>query len=240
MVNIKRRSLLLGACAATAAAIARPRLALAAPPKQIILIPIYWGQWWIPAQGNAYSWANVNALMSTIVGGRYMDGLNQYGLGRGFVSKTYVWPVDPPASGFTDAMRDTIFRLAINGGHVGSPADYDLNTQKPFYALIVKPGVEHLLDPSNAPDTGTGAYHYPFNASYWDDGTWDGQVCWVKGDSTALGTAQRITHEMAEAYSGVGEIADMCQSLPPVRVDGVDVPQYWSQANRSCWPPGDR
>lgn len=207
--------------------------------KQLVLVPIYWGEWWVPALGNSYNWAEVNGLLQTVVGGRYTDYLNQYGMGRGYVSRTYVYPVDPPNSGFTDGMRDFVFRTAINDGHVYAPSDYDLNIQQPFYCLIVKPGVEHLLDPSLMPDVNTGAYHYNFNRSYWDSGRWGGQVCWVKGDSTSMGTMQRLVHEMAEAYSGVGEISDQCQSTGLVSVDGLQVPQYWSVADNSCCPPAD-
>jgi hypothetical protein len=208
--------------------------------KQIVIVPIYWGDWWVPARGSPYNWAEVNGLLQTVVGGRYMDCLNQYGIGRGVVSKTYVYPLDPPSSGFSDPMRDWMFKTAINGGHVPAPTDYDLNTQEPFYCLIVKPGVEHLLDPSLAPDVATGAYHYPFLEQYWDGGTWPGgQVCWVKGDSSISGTIQRIVHEMAEAYSTAGEISDQCQSQGPVVVDGITVPQYWSVADNACCPPPD-
>lgn len=48
--------------------------------KKMWLFPIYWGEWWVPAKNNAYNWAEVNGLMSTVVGGRYMDGLNQMAL----------------------------------------------------------------------------------------------------------------------------------------------------------------
>jgi hypothetical protein len=44
---------------------------------------------------------------------------------------------------------------------------------------------------------------------------------------------------MAEAYSTAGEISDTCQANAPILVDGVSVPQYWSVANNSCWPPPD-
>lgn len=105
------------------------------------------------------------------------------------------------------------------------PGDCDLSTQEPFYCLIVKPGVEHMQEqPSGAwtPDSSTGAYHSPFSYVDPDNGvTWNGQKCWVKGDSTALGTVQCWVHEMAEAYSTAGEISDKCQSNGPVLVDGV-------------------
>lgn len=208
--------------------------------KQIIIIPIYWGAWWVPAANNAYNWAEVNGLLQTAVGGRYMDCLNQYGLGRGWVSTTHVYQLDPPVSGFSDYMRDYMFRTAIDGGHVPAPSDFDLARQQPFYCLIVKPGIEHLLAPSLAPDINTGAYHYPFQSEYWAGGAWPGgQVCWVKGDSTSQGTVQRVLHEMAEAYSAAGEISDKCASQGPVVVDGVRVPQYWSVADNACCPTAD-
>ncbi len=207
--------------------------------KQMVIIPIYWGGWWAtrgPVGRSAA--AEMNGILQTIVGGRYMDCLSQYGIGRGYVARSYVYPVDPPASGFTDSMRDYVFSLAINQGHVPTPGDFNLNLQRPFYCLIVKPGVEHLLDPSLAPDVNSGAYHYSKN--YWNGGPWPGgQVCWVKGDTTIAGTVQRLIHEMAEAYSGAGEIADKCQGAGSVVVDGVTVPQYWSVADNSCCPEPD-
>ena len=205
--------------------------------KQIVVIPIYWGPWWIPAAGNAYNWAEVNGLLQTVVGGRYMDYLNQYGVGRGNVSTTYVHPLDPPELGFSDCMRDHMFRLAINGGHVPAPSDYDLARQQPFYCLLVKPGIEHLRSPSLSPDVNTGAYHYPFQPAYWDGGRWsDGQVCWVKGDMTVGGTVRRLLHEMAQACSGAGQISDRTRTADPAVGDGVTVLQYWSVATDACQP----
>ena len=72
--------------------------------KQMLLFPIYWGEWWVPAQNNSYKWAEVNGLMGTVVGGRYMDGLNQYGIERGSVGRTFVYPIDPPTFGFADVV----------------------------------------------------------------------------------------------------------------------------------------
>lgn len=216
--------------------------------KEMILVPIYWGEWWVPAKGNTYNWAEVNGLMSNVVGGRYMDGLNQYGIGRGSITRSYVHQVDPPAGGFTDAELHAIFKVAIDDERVPQPDDFDLERQQAFYSLIVKPGIEHLRDATpdgkvaqGTPDVETGAYHFGFSYDYTDGrGTWGGQACWVKATPTAIGTIQRWAHEMAEAYSaGSGEISDLCESNHPVLVDGVSVPQYWSVADNSCWPPSD-
>ena len=205
--------------------------------KQIVVIPIYWGQWWIPTAGNAYNWAEVNGLLESVVGGRYMDYLNQFGVGRGGVSTTYVHPLDPPELGFSDGMRDHMFRLAINDGHVPAPSDHDLARQQPFYCLLVKPGIEHLRSPSLAPDVRTGAYHYPFQPTYWDGGSWpDGQVCWVKGDMTVGGTVQRLLHEMAEACSGAGQISGRSHTEDRAVGDGVAVLQHWSVTTHACQP----
>lgn len=215
--------------------------------KQMILIPIYWGDWWVPARGNSYNWLDVNGLMTRVVEGRYMDGLNQYEIERGTVSKTHVVQQDPPATGFGDAQFQAIFRQAIDDGNVPRPDDFDLVTQLPFYSLLVKPGVEHLRDATsdgtvaqNTPDVNTGAYHFGFTYRYVDARhDWHGQACWVKSDTSADGTVARWVHEMAEAYSGHSEVADQCQNGPRVLVDGVSVPQYWSEAEGTCWPPSD-
>lgn len=215
--------------------------------KQMIAIPIFWGDWWVPVHNNAYNWLDVNGMMAKVIGGRYMDGLNQYGYERGSVQRPFVYEVDPPATGFGDTGMQNMFRTAIDDGQVPKPDDFDLSTQQPFYCLFVKPGVEHLRDATadgtvaqDAPDINTGAYHFGFNYNY-DDGRtpWRGQACWVKSDTTAAGTVVRWAHEMAEAYSGNSEIADRCQGNPPVLVDGVVVPQYWSVTDNTCWPPDD-
>jgi hypothetical protein len=30
--------------------------------KPMMLCPIYWGDWWVPARQNAYNWAEVDVL----------------------------------------------------------------------------------------------------------------------------------------------------------------------------------
>lgn len=216
--------------------------------KQMIVIPIYWGDWWVLARGNAYSAPEVNGLMAKVVQGRYMDGLNQYGFGRGAVSGMYVFQEDPPDRGFGDSEMQGMFKTAIDEGHVPTPDDFDLESQQPFYCLLVKPGIEHLRDATSdgtvaqdTPDVNTGAYHFGFTYTYPDArAPWHGQACWVKSDTTELGTVGRLVHEMAEAYSGNSEISDRCQSNAPVLVDGVLVPQYWSVADNECWPHDDK
>jgi hypothetical protein len=216
--------------------------------KQMIVIPIYWGDWWLLARGNAYSAPDVNGLVTKVVQGRYMDGLNQYGFGRGAVSGMYVFQEDPPDRGFGDTKMQWMFKTAIDEGHVPTPDSFDLETQQPFYCLLVKPGIEHLRDatsdgkvPQDTPDVNTGAYHFGFTYTYPDArARWHGQACWVKSDTTATGTVGRLVHEMAEAYSGNSEISDRCQSNAPVLVDGVVVPQYWSVKDNECWPHDDK
>jgi hypothetical protein len=34
--------------------------------KQMIILPIFWGNWWLPDQG-AYNWAEVGGLMGRVV-----------------------------------------------------------------------------------------------------------------------------------------------------------------------------
>jgi hypothetical protein len=216
--------------------------------KRMRLVPIYWGEWWLPAQGNAYNWTDVNQRMAVVVTGRYMDGLNQYGIGRGAIDRAYVHQIDPPDQGFTDYNVQWLFKMAIDNGLIFDPLDFDLSTDQPFYCLIVKPGIEHLRDATpdgsvaqGTPDTGTGGYHFGFSYDYGDSrGTWTGQACWIKSAPDLDGTVQRWVHEMAEAYSvGAGEIADRCQGNNPVVVDGVLVPQYWSAMDNDCRPLSD-
>jgi hypothetical protein len=213
--------------------------------KRMMLCPIYWGDWWVPVRHNAYNWAEVNGQMANVVSGRYMDGLNQYGIGRGAVTRTYVHQIDPPTWGFTDYNTAWLFKLAIDGNLIARPDDFDLDTELPFYCLIVKPGIEHRATKDNLPveqwptEPTLGAYHYGFSYDF-EDGRkpWSGQACWVKGDAAIGGTIARWVHEMAEAYAGA-EIADKCQGQGLELVDGVPVPQYWSNADSACRPEGD-
>ncbi len=200
--------------------------------KQLILVPVYWGQWWVPSSGNVYSWAAVSAAMGAVVRGRYMDGLNQYGFGRGAVSKTYVYPVDPPAGGIDEADLQRMLQTAVTAGHLAKPDEFDLQVQQPFYSVILQPGIQREADES---------YQFTFSYDY-DDGRepWAGQACWIRGDMTAAGTVRRWVTEMAEACTrGRGEISGRCQHRPPVFVDRVNVPQYWSVLDNACWPPSD-
>jgi hypothetical protein len=217
--------------------------------KRMRIVPIFWGEWWLPRLSNPYNWTDVNEQMAIVVTGRYMDGLNQYGIGRGAMDRAYVHQIDPPEQGFTDYNVQWMFRMAIDDGLVFDPLEYDLTIDQPFYCLIVKPGIEHLRDATpdgsvaqGTPDTSVGGYHFGFSYDYGDSrGTWSGgQACWVKAAPDLNGTVRRWVHEMAEAYSvGVGEIADKCQGNDPVLVDGVLVPQYWSAVDNGCKPLSD-
>jgi hypothetical protein len=203
--------------------------------KQLILIPIYWGEWWAPTRTNAYSWSDVNGAAAAVVGGRYMDGLSQYGIGRGAVSKTYLCRVDPPAGSFSPSSVHRMLWTAIDSGYVAKPDEFDLQAQQPFYSVIVQPG-------AGAPaETARAAYHFEFSYDYGDGREpWIAQACWVRGDATAVGTVCRWVQEMAEACTeGHGDISDRCQGRPPVLVDRVNVPQYWSVLDNACWPPPD-
>jgi hypothetical protein len=101
--------------------------------KRMRLVPIYWGQWWLPALGNAYDWAEVNVRMATVITGRYMDGLNQYGIGRGAIERPYVHQIDPPEEGFSDNVH-WLFKMAIDNALVPEPDDFDLSTDQPSTA----------------------------------------------------------------------------------------------------------
>lgn len=200
--------------------------------RQLILVPVFWGEWWVPARGNVYSWADVNGTMARVVAGRYLDGLNQYGVGRGALSKTHVHQVDPAPDGFGEADLQWMLRTAIAAGHLARPDEFDLQAQQPFYSLILQPGAERQPDES---------YQFDFTFDYGDGREpWTGPACWIRADVTAAGTVRRWAREIAEACTrGRGGIAERCQDGPPVFVDRVSVPQYWSVLDNACWPPPD-
>lgn len=196
--------------------------------KQVILIPIFWGEWWTPALGHAYKWADVTTPMARVVSGRYMDGLNQYGLGRGTVSKTYLHQVDPAPGGFGEVNLQWVVRSAIESGRVARPDEFDLETQLPCYSVIVAPDPEHDAEQSS-----------PFDVSHGSN-PWVGRACWVRADQTAAGTVRRWVRELARACTeGHDDVVDRCQAGSPVFVDRVSVPRYWSVQDDACWPPPD-
>jgi hypothetical protein len=218
---------------------------------KMLLVPIYWGPWWEPSAKHSYNWQDVNELMTSVVSGRYMDGLNQYGIGRGSVATPWISPVDPPDTGFGDVQLKEVIKTAIDEGHVPAPFFLGAEEELPFYSLIVKPGIEHLRTATpdgkvkdGDPDTQAGGYHFPFSYEHqmgaFPSAKWQGQACWIKAGADPLDTVQRWAHEMAEAYvSGFGEIADMCEDKKPVWIEGVALPLYWSQADNACMPIPD-
>jgi hypothetical protein len=203
------------------------------PLREMTIHPIFWGDWWLPVRDNDYNWGDVFAAIYTAVTGRYMDELNQYNIGRGRIGKVYVHTSDPPSTGWTDYQHGALLKLAIDEGHIESPFKRGKN-ELPFYCVIVKPGIEHM-NADGKPEPDLWGYHFPFVYELPGLMQWSGQACWVKGQATAEETAAICAHEFTEAYAG-SEIADMCEQNPRVQVDGVRLPQYFSQRRNACWP----
>lgn len=200
--------------------------------KQVILIPIFWGEWWTPSLGNAYNWADLTAPMARVVTGRYMDGLNQYGFGRGTVSKTYLHQVDPAPGGFGEVNLQWVVRSAVDAGHVARPEEFDLATQQPCYCVIVAPDPNHDIEESA---------HFDVSHDVGDGRSpWVGAACWVRADETAAGTVRRWVREITRVCTVDHDfVADRCEAESPVFVDRVSVPQYWSAQDHACWPAAD-
>jgi hypothetical protein len=218
---------------------------------QLIFWGVYWNQNPVPAI------ADIESAVQIIVSGPYMDSLNQYGVGRGSVRGTTIWPFDPPVVvpqldnpgrpfTFQDAGR--LVTGLIDGGTLPEPdEDWQL-----LHCVFVPPYA-----------TFTNFQIIGQNGSVtWNDydlGDVDNDpihFLWVGSDGTLDYITTVLSHELAEAVTDPGggtgivagpgtpgcppqgscQIGDVCTSICGA-VSGVKVQAYWSQTAGTCVLP---
>jgi hypothetical protein len=207
--------------------------------SNVIVVPIFWGKSWAANPGvNAFVGAT-----STIVSGRYIQGLAQYGVSPGAVASPLVvdWS-DPPVQ-FSDGDIEGEIQIAMWNNQVPWPAFLG---SRALYVVFVPPGYTN-------PSAGVNV-----NGSHSFFGTIEGTVyyAWVATSNVAV-TTTRLSHEIVEALTdpegggnnffdpsetcagatGWCEIGDVCQGLQQ-SLGGTTVEAYYSRSDDACIIPG--
>jgi hypothetical protein len=212
--------------------------------QRVCVVPLFWGAQWVPNITNPNSpnptTLQVATNINSIVTGPYMDGLAQYGVGRGSVQA--IGPFDhitsssePPNPFTTNNVWNTVIKPALDSNSIPRPDDGSGNQY--FYVVFMPPGAN--------PGSNLGGFHtsYNYNGS-------QAHIAWVLNNG--LGFITRLfSHELNEAVSdpegsaynfnakacpgvsGWCEIGDVCQNLNGL-VNGISVQDYWSQVDQAC------
>lgn len=224
---------------------------------QIKLYALYWGSAWNPQTtgGSAVTRQALDAYLSDLVSGAYMDLLAEYSTGgisiqRGrFLGSAIIGPDPGPQIADSDLRNQIQQRLAD-----GSIPAWDSNT---LYAVFLPSGTtlsqggasscqqycgyhDAILDANNNPVAYYAALPYP-----------DCAGCAVGANGTSLAPFDALTavtsHEVAEAITDPvpgsgwyddanGEIGDIC-AWQLATLDTYTVQQEWSNAANSCVGP---
>jgi hypothetical protein len=197
------------------------------------------------------------ALLTDLVAGPFMNGLAQYGVGRGTVSAVTVSSShNPPSKSTWDVSgkddRDQL--LAFLADNLVSPKPSVNETNLLYMMLLPRTlSLTNGKNPDGTVNTNVCGWHghWKFNDhSDRDDLFW----CVVRTDHASTATAKSfvqsvafcVGHELAEAVSdrdpqgwhgddGNGcEIGDLCEQLGTHDYRGWQVQQYWSQWAQTC------
>ncbi len=204
----------------------------------VSLVLLFWGNAWTDERTMPSADAIANA-MQKMLAGPYMSALDQYGIGRGKLTRALIVLSDPPDPFGRDDWHDLIWNL-IDQGTFPEPED---DGGRNLYMIVAPPHVK-FDDPKP-----TGAHGYPGDYDF----PFDYDVAWggyVLNDGTLDTVTARLSHEIVEACTDPeddgwtidgrsrpnAEIGDVCENTVGV-VDGVMVQGYWSQRDRACIIP---
>jgi len=198
---------------------------------------IFWGTAWTNPS-TAPRASQVIAAVNNILGGPYMSGLRQYGIGFGSLRGAIIALTDPPNPFSRDDWHNLIWDL-IDQGTFPEPDDAG---GRNLYMLILPPGI--------ASGQGVCGIHghpgdYDFPADY--DTAWAG---FVINDGNIDTVTSKLSHELVEACtdpeddgwridgraSTDAEVGDVCVNTIS-RMNGVTVQGYWSKFDRACLIP---
>jgi hypothetical protein len=207
---------------------------------------ILWGHFFV---SNPDAVATVSELVTSIVEGRYMNNLVQYGIGRGSFVDVAVVDTNsnepaPDSLSPGDAQDQLISWLRAE---LIAPAPA-VNEHNLLYLLFPPPST--ALTPT---DVDFGGYHRygKFNSdSNGDDLFWaifrtgSGFANQSSGDSLIRSLGPIVSHEMTEAFTDRDddgfltdngcEVSDLCEAMSNFTHQGFQVEHYWSNWDRSC------
>ena len=198
---------------------------------------IFWGTAWTDPSIAPRATEVINAV-DNILGGPYMSGLRQYGIGFGSLRGAIIALTDPPNPFSRDDWHSLIWDL-IDQGTFPEPDD---EGGRNLYMLILPPGIasgQGVCGIHGHP----GDYDFPFDY----DTAWAG---FVINDGNLEEVTTRLSHELVEACtdpeddgwiidgrpSNDAEIGDVCLTTVS-SVNGVTVQAYWSKFDRACLIP---
>lgn len=212
---------------------------------------ILWGHFYVE---HSDAVDTVRQLVTAIVAGRFMNGLAQYGVGRGSLVDVAVIDTssnDPAPAELSDGDAEDRLKGWLRASFIGpAPA---VNERNLLYLLF--PPTSTVLTPA---DEGFCGYHRStkFNdASHNDDLFWatfrSHSANQSSGDSLIRSMAFCISHEMNEAFtdrdshgyraSNGCEIGDLCEAFGSTSggattfpYQGFGVERYWSNWDHGC------
>lgn len=213
------------------------------------LIPILWGHDYVK---NPIITNQIKKMLLDLVTGPFMNGLAQYGVGRGQVDEPIIIDDQNPPSTITytdsnNQLKDEITKRLINWIDLGivpsHPSNNDINQ---FYLIIPPSQTAPLFFNGQGDPIGNGvqAWHNKGKTDppspptyYWaiiktnDVGGPQNTKEFVNG------ITPKISHELVEQFvdrnDSFEEIGDPCNNTL-VNYKGWQVQQYWSEWNKGC------
>ena len=202
---------------------------------------LFWGNAWQSDPNLSSLASQIYGDCLTIMRGRYLDGMRQYGTGgSGRITGANFVLSNPPNPVTIDDVGNLVWDL-IDAGHFPDPHD---SPGPNYYCAFTLPGVLRKDHP-----TATGEHSFADDTDLFDTARiWTGWVGF--GDIDRL--TKSFSHELVEFCSDPGgdgwqveprnddgpwnEIVDVCAGAAG-QLDGVMVEAYYSAQDRSCIIP---
>lgn len=234
---------------------------LASHDKRVLkrpkVVPIYWDQFFI---ANPDVVTEANKLLHDLVRGPFMNGLAQYGVGRGTIAKEIVIdtnatpvPATPwDSGGNADAVQLT--KWLLDGVVTPEPEQNQLSLMFVIF-LPLTLTLTNGKDNAGVPVTDICGWH---DHSRYNEGAGQDDLFWaVISTNSARQTSSHtfvddisfcVGHELAEAFTNPSEdgyfdtnceLGDICEvdssgALATFNYRGWHVEPYWSNWDRAC------
>ena len=200
-----------------------------------------WGQFY---DDNPEALKNASLLCSDLITGPYLNGLAQYGVGRGSMVSGPARIIfnPPPATLSEDEARKQLLDILRNLS-IGPRKDED----SLLFVLFLSPDTKPTIS------TGKNDFCGYHESAKFNDDSKDNDVfyCIIRTDSADKTSGAAfiksvsfcVSHEIAEAvtsrdgrgyHKGACEIGDLCEQTGTHTYRGWQVEQYWSQWNARC------
>jgi hypothetical protein len=206
---------------------------------------VLWGQYYVDTPDAA---TNAFALCRDLVEGPYLNGLAQYGVGRGrMAGSANLNFTPPPATLSRDDAEKTLLDWLRGPASVLAPA---VDEDALLYVLFLPPETKPTMESG---DDGFCGYHHWAKLH---DESRDSDVFFalIRTDATTAeerksgaafiqSVSYCVSHEIAEAltsrdgrgyFNGPCEIGDLCEQTGTHAYRGWQVEQYWSQDDTKC------